>query len=272
MSARKFRKKARSYRHTYSYSPSSSLRDEEVAAYRRLALAVALVILFSGGLYLWGVDAVAVLGSFWSQFFPQTQNLQPGNLTSTSETTLLAPNLDPLPLQTNNPQEIQIRGWAQSGYEVRVYLNDKPIGQLLAGKDGRFSLDTQNLPLVEGKNKFYATTLKGSRESKPSQIQEVIYDKTPPKLEVTLSEVNPKEVSVEISGSSEPRATVTINGHRAIVTLQGTFTYTLTNLQNGENRVKVVARDEAGNETVIEKSVIYDPSSKPSPEASPQPT
>lgn len=269
MSARRFRKKAKSSRRSYSYSPSSSLRDEEIAAYRKFAAAILLVVLFSAGLYLWGVEAVAGLGSFWSRFFPNSQNVVVGDPSPTTETTLLAPNLDPLPLQTNNPDEVKVKGWARSGREVKIYLNDEAVGEILVGKDGRFSYN--NFTLTEGKNTLYATTLVNGNESKPSDSQEVIYDKTKPDLEVSMGEVDTEEGTVRITGSTEPQATVTVNKHRAIVNLQGKFNYLVSNLKEGENQLKIVALDEAGNETVIEKTVTYESESS-SEEVTPTPS
>lgn len=262
--SRKFRPKAKSTRRAYSYHPTDSMRNEEIAAYRRLAVALVLVVLFSAGLYLWGIEIVAGLGSFWSRFFPNTSSsLQIGGSLLTPDVTLLSPNLDPLPLRTNQPEEIEVKGWAQSGAEVKVFVNGAEVGQVLVDNSGRFSYG--DFVIEEGENTIYALTVENGRESKASEIQTVVYDKTKPELEVTVGETDAEKAEVQISGQTEGSAIVTVNNHRAIVDLNGNFSYTVTNLQEGENIIKVVATDEAGNEAVVEKVVDYSPAEPETP-------
>ena len=61
-----------------------------------------------------------------------------------------------------------------------------------------------------------------------------------------------------IAGQTDPTDRVTVNGYWAIVDSKGNFTYALP-LQNGDNQLKIIATDDAGNTTEVDKKVIYSP-------------
>ncbi len=59
---------------------------------------------------------------------------------------------------------------------------------------------------------------------------------------------------VNVIGKTDPEATVLVNGQLVMVTAEGTFQVTLT-LQEGHNRITVVARSNIGKETILERAV-----------------
>jgi len=259
--ARKFRRKTQPRRKTYSYRPTDSMRSEELTAYRRLMLALVLVIAFSVAMYLWGIDTVAFVSSFWRNVSPNSSANQVATTLNNQDETILPPNLDPLPLVTNDPESLRVEGWAQSGVEVEVFVNGESVGTALVDKSGRFRVD--DFTIKEGENKIYAVSHLNGMESKPSSTQTILYDKTKPALTVNIDKVQP-DGKVQIQGKAEPRATVLVNDHRVIVDLEGNFSYGEIGLKKGDNPIKVTATDEAGNQAVVEKTVRYEPSGEES--------
>jgi hypothetical protein len=88
----------------------------------------------------------------------------------------------------------------------------------------------------------------------------VSVDTTPPALTVS-SPVSFQEVHklpLQVVGSTEPGATVTVNGNNATVDEKGNFTYALPNLEAGTmSIIEVVAKDAAGNTTKKTINVKY---------------
>ncbi|MCA9390581.1 cadherin-like beta sandwich domain-containing protein, partial [candidate division WWE3 bacterium] len=106
-------------------------------------------------------------------------------------------------------------------------------------------------------NTIYAKTVQKDHESDASNKQLVSYDTTPPELTLIQpqnGESTDKE-SIEIIGTTEPQAHVTINGIQAIVNATtGDFTKEFS-LTEGSNAIKIEVSDRAGNSTTIEFSV-----------------
>ena len=74
-------------------------------------------------------------------------------------------------------------------------------------------------------------------------------DRTPPAVTLTGSDyIRTKEVSLTISGSTEPNAIVAVNGVEQELGT-GRFTAKLT-LEEGVNPITVTAYDQAGNKSV----------------------
>jgi bacillopeptidase F len=64
--------------------------------------------------------------------------------------------------------------------------------------------------------------------------------------------------SVQVSGKTDNNVKITVNGFWAIVDDSNNFSYALP-LQGGENQIKVVAEDKAGNTTQKDIKVTYNP-------------
>src|SRR5690606_18008483 len=100
----------------YSYSAKRSLRQEEVAAYRRIVLATIVIVGLIVGGYFLGVPLIANLGN--------SDGEQVSSLGSTDNIAPAAPNLNSLPSQTNT-SKLKISGSAESGSTVTVMLNEE---------------------------------------------------------------------------------------------------------------------------------------------------
>lgn len=240
----------------YSYRPQDSLRAEEISAYRKFAVTLIVILAFAAFLYFWGVQIVAALGSIWGNFTQQTSDNRPPE----EETFIGAPRLDPLPSAINDLTKFSVSGWANAGVDVIILINDEEAKKVLTDSSGRF--EVKDLGLEEGENKISAQALtsKGGK-SQPSKVAIVVFDKTPPELSVSEpidgAEFAGSEQSwLTVAGTTEPKSVVTINEHQAIVDLGGNFRFQVK-LSEGENPLKVAAKDEAGNEANLEMTVRY---------------
>ena len=62
--------------------------------------------------------------------------------------------------------------------------------------------------------------------------------------------------SISVSGKTDQGVSVTVNGFWAVVDDSNNFSYTLP-LQNGDNQIKIIAIDQAGNKTEKDIKVNY---------------
>lgn len=259
MTKRFRQKKVKKSNIIYSYKPKDTSLLEERAVYQRLILVIIFVSLFSIILYVWGIQIVVKVSSLWNNFSPSDSTKNPNNILTTSDI-LLPPNINSLPTAINNLGDFKIVGQAKPGDGIAIFINDQKVKEVLADASGNF--EVTGLTLFEGENKIYAKILTPNEQtSKPSKTQTVVFDKTPPELEVTEPPENAEfegkeEKWLTVSGTTEPGATVLINDHQAIVDLEGNFRQQYI-LSIGDNLLKIVSRDEAGNETIIERTIKY---------------
>lgn len=242
----------------YSYHPKDSLRAEEISAYRKFAVTLIVILGFAAFLYFWGVQIVATLGSVWTKFAPES----PSAKTEEKESYVGAPRLDPMPSAINNLSLFSVSGFANNGVDIIILINDEEAKKVLADASGRF--EAKDLKLQEGENKISAQAVSvNGQKSQPAKVISIVFDKTPPELAITEpidgAEFKGSEQTwVVVSGATEPNCLITINEHQAIVDLEGNFRFQLR-LSEGENPLKITAKDEAGNETVVELTVKYLP-------------
>ncbi|ADZ71985.1 FecR domain-containing protein [Polymorphum gilvum] len=85
-------------------------------------------------------------------------------------------------------------------------------------------------------------------------------DTAPPflRIEAPASESILREPSVEVRGESEAGAEVSVNGVPAAVAADGSYSVTVT-AREGLNRLDIVARDAAGNETAAIREFVHMP-------------
>jgi hypothetical protein len=170
----------------------------------------------------------------------------------------VAPLLEALPAITNNPVAT-LRGSAEAGSRVVLYIGDVSSGQTVADQSGLFSFP--NITLTEGMNTFTAVSLDlAGNTSQISESVNVTLDTKAPATAITTPAdkaiLNTQMVTVS-GGIDDPTAQVTVNGLPAqgsggIWTLEG-FT-----LQEGNNSLLVEARDPAGNKGSASATVVLD--------------
>lgn len=177
------------------------------------------------------------------------------------------PTLDPLYNATNSAQ-ITISGIASQDQIISLYVNKKLIDKTKAKKDNTFEFHDVNL--VKGNNSIKAKATiedsslneKKTKESDFSTEQMIVYKNEEPALTVDSptdgQSFSKDESTITVKGKTDSGNRVTINDFWAIVDEEGNFSYQLK-LHDGENSIKVVATDDAGNKKEIEKKVTYSP-------------
>ena len=115
--------------------------------------------------------------------------------------------------------------------------------------------------LKEGSHTLTAKVSDGKGSvSDPSSPITILIKTTKPELTVDKPEdnatINTESNRVEISGSTENDASITINGRIAVIKPDNTFSYSFP-LSDGDNAIKIVATDMAGNTSTIERTIKY---------------
>lgn len=154
--------------------------------------------------------------------------------------------------------QITLHGVADPKVTVEIFQNERSLGTTLVKDDGTFSMDTD---LSRGDNVFTAVAISESgQKSSVSDSYIVSFLSKPPSLEVSSPKDGDtvKDNPIVISGNTDTGVAVAVNDHLAVVSGTGSFSYYL-NLNNGDNKIKVVATDKAGNQTTKELTVKYNP-------------
>jgi len=173
---------------------------------------------------------------------------------------VLPPMLDPLPESTNSAT-LTVHGKANPKMQLILYLNDAEYKKLVISDDGSF--EVIDIPVQEGTVSMSAKQM--DEKNNVSDLSNVIttaVDRTAPKLTIDKPEdgvtVNDGTHKVAVSGVTDEDMKVTINGRIVVLKADGSFTYSMP-LNDGENKLKIISLDPAGNETIVERRVIYQP-------------
>lgn len=233
-------------------SSSRIRRYEERKLRMRLILAIIGSIAIIGFLLVFGLK---ILVGF-SVLVDKLRGASPAS--SSSQSVLLPPILDPLPTATNSAT-LTVSGAGSPGNILILYVNNSEAKKLTIPSDGRFSV--ADLKFTDGDNTVSAKlTDEKQNVSDLSNVLTVTVKRSPPSLEVTSPAPNATitgdKHSVDISGKTEEESTVTVNDRFVVVRTDGSFFYTYP-LNDGDNLLKVVATDAAGNQTIVERKVVY---------------
>lgn len=168
------------------------------------------------------------------------------------------PVLDSFP-QATSSANIIISGVASKKQTVNLYINDGLIDTVEAGDDGRFSFKQTINP---GENTIKSKAVVSEKESEFSNTIITAFKNAPPSLNVSFPSDNQSfskdQVAIDVKGTTDSDVKITVNGFWAITDSNGNFSYSLP-LQNGENKIKIIATDIAGNKAEREIKVIYSP-------------
>lgn len=213
-----------------------------------LGIAVVLFLLFRYGIPLLS-DASFLFGTITGGH----KNDQAKN--QKNDNYVASPGLDQLP-QATKEKNIKVTGTSLSGSKVQLYLNGNKDDEIDVDNDGSFEFDVQ---LSEGENIIKTKAIKGKNESEFSDSIAIVYKKEGANLNIDspsdgaeLSGVNP----IEVRGKTDVDSTVLVNDFQAIIDEKGNWSYFLT-LKNGDNEIKVVTIDLAGNKTEKTIKVKY---------------
>lgn len=205
-------------------------------------LVIALLLIF-------GVPALINMSLLFARFkkdIPQPKSL----------TFLNKPVIEPT-YEATNSAEIAIHGISDPNTTLTLYLNDQTKEENKIDQTGSFVFPS--IFLKEGENKIYVKAVL-DKESLESEPITVVYDKKPPKIEITEPQDNQNYRGDQryalVSGKTEETDSVLINDRLAILNADGSFTYRFL-LNEGENKITIVAMDKAGNKVTVEKKVNY---------------
>jgi cytoskeletal protein RodZ len=82
---------------------------------------------------------------------------------------------------------------------------------------------------------------------------------SPPKLDLTspAENITVQDQSIDISGSTQPEVTVTINGQQVYLDVSGNFTETIS-LKEGLNEIVVTASKKRSRSTTVIRHILYE--------------
>ncbi|MFC5604785.1 S8 family serine peptidase [Sporosarcina koreensis] len=148
---------------------------------------------------------------------------------------------------TNNANVV-IEGKASPTTTITLKNNGKNVESVTIGEGGTFSFP---LVLTEGENVFTAVSSLNGRVTGESAPVTFVLDTMKPVLSITSPKTGTKTKSevATVTGkvSDANLSTVTVNGHKANVAANGTYSTRIL-LDEGENVITVVAKDAAGNQ------------------------
>ncbi len=166
------------------------------------------------------------------------------------------PTLNPLPSATNSAKII-ISGKSTKDTKIELFINDDLSGDTETDKDGNFVF-TQNLE--SGDSKIKTRAIYKDKKSDFSVSFDVIFKNSQPTLEITSPSdgqtFKKDQNSVNVQGKTDPGVSVTVNGFWAVIEDNNNFSYNLP-LQNGDNEIKIIAVDQAGNKSEKSLKVNY---------------
>lgn len=170
------------------------------------------------------------------------------------------PVLDPLP-QATNSAKTNVSGKTFSKQLVFLYVNNNRVDETSADENGNFLFE--EVPLDKGENLILAKTKnKEDKESDFSDEQTIIVRTDKPELSIDSptdgQSFSKADKTIIVKGKTNIGNKVTVNDFWAIVDDNGQYSYNLT-LQDGENSVKIVSTDQAGNTEEKTIKVTYSP-------------
>lgn len=170
------------------------------------------------------------------------------------------PMLTPLPEATNEAMII-VEGYTEAGAKLELNINDVLSKTDTAKEDGSFRIEAS---IQNGQNRVQVRAVDLANNASMSEVKLVTLDKEP----VVLTISSPKDGTefigknsqvVDITGKTNKQSTqVLANNSFVDVGRDGTFTYKYS-LNAGENEIKLVASDKAGNKDEKTIKLTYSP-------------
>lgn len=213
-----------------------------------LGIIIVLVVLFK-----FGVPLLVNLSLFVSSTKTQKSSTR-------NTSTFIPPPILNFEYDATNSAQVKISGSSSPNQIIDLYINGNLVDKTETKNDSSFSFDTL---LIPGENiiRARATTSDG-RESNLSESLIITFKSSTPSLEIKSPQdgkvFSKDQNSVEIKGTTDPYVRITINNFWAIIDENNNFSYTL-DLKGGENEIKIVAQDQAGNKTEKTLRVTYSP-------------
>jgi|GEM_PF-548776 len=214
------------------------------------------IILILGLFYLWFFVATANLNSFWSLVRGNRDN--EASVTATVSAIPATPTISEAP-EAVNKKSFDAKGFASPGQKAFLYINEVESVQTAVDADGVFTFS--NVPMTSNNIAIYVKVKDmSSKESAPSKSRTIIFDDKSPKMEVKNpgdgEEFTNPAPFFTVIGSVDEDATILVNDRQAILDSDKNFRLVI-NVNEGDNFLKIKAMDKAGNETLIERKLVY---------------
>ena len=166
--------------------------------------------------------------------------------------------LNPLSTATNSAK-IVVSGTGSFDQTISLYVNNVKTDETKTKENGSFSFA---ITLEEKENTIKVKVVSDQGQSDFSESLQISYKSSLPSLNIESpadgQSFSKEEKTVEVRGQTDPLVKVTVNGFRAVIDQYNNFFYNLP-LKEGENIIKIVATDEAGNKTEKTLTVTYSP-------------
>jgi len=206
------------------------------------------------------VASIILLGLLGTFMFRSTKTTN-GKSSKFFSYTLDTPVLEELPEYTNT-KKVQITGTSIKKAIITITAKDMEL-ETKADKDGKFSAIVE----LEEEGTKYEFTAKASKkvlfwngESALSNVVATTLDITAPNLKITKlpKEVGSKEILIKGSTSESTDITIKVNETEIKIepNEENTFSEKIV-LKEGENKITILAKDPAGNETATTNDIAY---------------
>lgn len=215
--------------------------------------------LIFGGLSILIVALAIIFGIKAFSKFISVFNRPNSSQVSGTSNPIPAPSLSALSPYTNQ-QSIIVRGQSIPNSTVKIFFNNSSDDAVTDG-NGNFSA---NISLSKGVNTIYAKTVDNSGNLSGSSSSYIVtYTTETPNLTIKTPQNNQifygsTQENLDIQGSTDANNTLTINDHIVVVDPSGNFNFNFS-LQSGDNTLKVISTDQAGNKKEIDLKVTYSP-------------
>lgn len=171
-----------------------------------------------------------------------------------------SPVLSALPEATNSAS-LPVEGYTEASASLDLLINDVISLASIADEDGSFSMIGN---LTNGSNRVYVRATDGAGNVSTSEVKMVIFDNKP--IDLTIS--SPKDGSeffgknnrvIDISGEvNKANSQVIINSSFVVLGKDNKFTHRFQ-LADGNNEIKIIASDKAGNTAEETIKILYTP-------------
>lgn len=164
--------------------------------------------------------------------------------------------VDQLPEATNSAQII-VSGTARDFDTATIYINDSEVKKISVKDSQAFSEEVGDLQ--KGSNTIYVKAItKDNKNEQKSDAQTVIYRTDKPKLDIDQPKDGDKtnKEEIKVSGKTDNGVFIRVNSLPVVVDASGSFT-TSVRLKDGDNKIEIIAQDDAGNQENKSLTVNY---------------
>lgn len=235
----------------YRKTPQTSHRQSHFRN-QMIALGVGLIVVVIY-LAIFGLNSVINFSVWVGNAISGNKNAQEVESKEDFFGTLFVDSIEPA---TNSAQLI-VSGSSSNYDNLTFEINGKKVKTTSVMNQDSFSEEIGELK--PGKNTIQVIAeAKKEKKKKQSEVIEVTYKNTPPKLTVSepANDSTTSSQEITVKGETDKGVNIEVNGAPTVVTTSGAFEAKVR-LKEGDNTLTVLAIDDAGNEQKSEIKVKY---------------